>query len=196
MCVYSPLVFSLSEFLGLFTFRVLCLFTFRVSCLLHAKLSISLSHLTHTPFSLSRPPSLHPSLPPSLSLTYSSSPHPPVFTYSLPPSLPPSLPLSHLHILPLLTLPSSPTPSLPPSLPPSLSLTYTFFLSSPSRLHPLPPSHSKKDFDYTKSGTIGLEEFVNMYHMLIYVKSVSTIYTNITPPFFVLKVRLLHTCIK
>ena len=32
---------------------------------------------------------------------------------------------------------------------------------------------SRKDFDYTKSGSIGLEEFVNMYHTLIYVRSVS-----------------------
>ena len=32
---------------------------------------------------------------------------------------------------------------------------------------------SQKDFDYTKSGSIGLEEFVNMYHTLIYVRSVS-----------------------
>ena len=63
------------------------------------------------------------------------------------------------------------------------SITHPYLLSSlplsspplPSPLLPLLsfPLRSKKDFDYTKSGTIGLEEFVNMYHMLIYVKSVS-----------------------
>ena len=70
---------------------------------------------------------------------------------------------SPTHIYSLL----SPSPLLPsPPLPsPPLSSPLLPLLSFPLR--------SKKDFDYTKSGTIGLEEFVNMYHMLIYVKSVS-----------------------
>ena len=38
-----------------------------------------------------------------------------------------------------------------------------------------------KDFDYTKSGGIGQEEFINMYHMLIYVRSVSGPHT-LCPP--------------
>ena len=72
---------------------------------------------------------------------------------------------SPTHIYSLL----SPSPLLPS--PPLSSLSSPF----PAPLLPLLsfPLRSKKDFDYTKSGTIGLEEFVNMYHMLIYVKSVS-----------------------
>ena len=49
---------------------------------------------------------------------------------------------------------------------------YVFLLSVFHYLVPL------KDFDYTKSGGIGSEEFVNMYHMLIYVRSVSGTYAH------------------
>ncbi|CAI8032851.1 1-phosphatidylinositol 4,5-bisphosphate phosphodiesterase gamma-1, partial [Geodia barretti] len=105
---------------------------------------------------------------------------PPLFlSHTKPLSCPTSILLLLHHppiSLPLLTLFSPPLLSSPPLSSPLLPL-----LSFPLR--------SKKDFDYTKSGTIGLEEFVNMYHMLIYVKSVGEKFypycldkTNITFP--------------
>ena len=61
-----------------------------------------------------------------------------------------------LFLLPILLS----LPFFPPSLLPSPSFS-------------LSPSLLCQDFDYTKSGSIGVDEFINLYHTLIYVRSVS-----------------------
>ena len=48
-------------------------------------------------------------------------------------------------------------------------LTLNIIINPP----PLPPNSPAQDYDYSRAGFLGIDDFIRMYHSLLYVKSVS-----------------------